>query len=241
MKRNPARIIEIIIWPMIEVLSFSLLASSLQENRPLTDQTATLILVGVIYWNATARIVQETVSQVIDDFHSKNIQHIMIAPLSSWDMLMATLMASVTKLLISYIGVGAILALTYQRFFSSITISSVLWVLELNAIGVVFSITSLGIVFLVGERASAIGWVTSSVLHIFSLVYYQRSTSPALIKYVSYAVPSSYVFESVRSPGYLLHEQPVILGLTFLYGLVGCYVYIKFIQLAKKRGTLSKQ
>jgi ABC-2 type transport system permease protein len=198
MKRNPARLIEILVWPSAEVLLFALLAASATSDGGPAN-LAVSILTGVIYWNSTARVVQESVAQFIDDFTSRNIQNLLIAPITIGDIVVSLVLASLTKMAISLIALGGILAVIYPSFFTSLGWHSFLWVLQLELFGIALSLLGVSAVLVFGDRASFAGWVLSTAVQIVSLVFYPRVALPEPLRAISYIIPSSYIFESIRS------------------------------------------
>lgn len=244
MKRNPARLIEIFVWPSFEVLVFGLLAASQTEKSFDSSRLAIQILAGVTYWNCTARIIQESVAQFIDDFTSRNIQNIMIAPISLGHIVVGTIVASTIKLCVSLLVLAAALAVVYPSFFSLIGIYALLWVAQLELFGIALSLFALGGIFLFGERASFGGWLLSTVLQVFSLVFYDRSALPEPLQTISRAVPSSYIFETIRSLQQritpLYADSLIVLSLIAAYLMLGGVFVSWALKQSRKNGTLTK-
>ena len=244
MRRNPARIIEILVWPGIEVILFAVLASS-QHGRGADTAGITLnILTGIVFWNCTARVIQETTSQFSDDFTSKNIQNLLITPIRLSELLIGITAASISKIILSLSALAVILSLIYPSFFDSFGPHVFLWVLQLELVGVALSYVSIAAVSVFGERVGFMGWMISTVLQIFSLVFYERQALPPVLNLLSYAVPSSYIFESIRSytPESLLFSAPQLLAflLSIGYAVFGIFLVTIAFRLAKHLGTFAK-
>jgi len=242
MKRNPARLIEIIVWPSFELLLFGMLALSVgaTNNTPLSLGIG--ILCGVVYWNFSARIIQETIAQFLDDAFSKNLQNLLITPFSLVELALSLLTSSVIKLCLSFVFLISILYLLIPTFFNSLSIYSVLWLSELVAFGSVLSLIALSLLFLFGIRFSFIGWLISTILQVFSCVFFERKILPPILQEISYTVPSSYIFESIHASVSYPHVRqemsfiPIIL--IFLY-LVCSIVFLHYaFEYARRHGTL---
>ncbi len=244
MKRNPARVIEILIWPAFEVALFAILASSEYAGESAAYRLTVTILTGIVFWNFTARIIQETVAQFVDDFLSKNIQNILVAPIGLAELLTGLTMASVLKLLFSLAALALVLLSVYPAFFSALGIHTLLWVFQLGLAGIAFSFFAVAAVFLYGERVSFAGWILSTVTQVFSLVFYPRTALPGVLHAISYAIPSSYVFESVHGyePGsaVLSAGQITAFLISVGYFLAGTVAVSAAFRQAKRRGTLTK-
>lgn len=244
MRRNPARVIEMFVWPAFEIMLFGFLAANGKNMPAEAAVIGVTILTGVVYWNCTARVIQEAVAQFTDDFISKNIQGILVAPISVGELLIGITAASLTKIAISLTVLGGVLALIYPSFFSSLGAHALLWVFQLELVGVAFSYVALSAVFLFGERVSFSGWIISTVLQIFSLVFYERSALPGLLYTVSYAAPSSYIFESIRAYQYgsplVTNNQTTALALSVAYMMIGFGLVTISYNWARKIGTIIK-
>lgn len=244
MRRNPARIIEILIWPSFEALLFGLLASSEAAGSSQATNITLVILTGIVYWNCTARIIQESAAQFIDDFTSKNIQNLLLAPISLGQLILATTAASMTKIILSLVALMLILRAVFPAFFSTLGFHALLWVFQLELFGVSLSLVAIALVFLFGERASFSGWMLSTVVQIVSLVFYNRAALPQPLYAMSFLTPSSYVFEAIRqySPGSQIFTQSQLnaLLLSIVYLFAGSVLVAIASRVAKHIGTLTK-
>lgn len=244
MKRNPARIIEILVWPGIEVVLFSILASSQRGDLGDAARITLNILTGIVFWNCTARVIQETTAQFTDDFTSKNIQSLLITPIQTNELLVGITAASISKIVLSLTTLALVLNLIYPPFFHTIGPHVFLWVLQLELMGVALSYISVAVICLFGERVGFIGWLISAVLQIFSLVFYERSALPPILKTISYAVPSSYIFESIRThtphTAFFSETQLIALSLNVIYVVFGALLANVAFMWAKRLGTFAK-
>ena len=244
MKRNPTRLIEILVWPSLELVLFSFLASAISSVDNVSIRVGLGILSGVVFWNFFARIIQETIAQFLDDAFSKNIQNLLITPLTLSEIVMSLFFSSLIKMSLSFIFLSLFLVFFYPLFFASVGTQVITWVALLVLWGCVLSLTALSLVFLFGERMSFIGWFLSTVIQIFSCVFYDRSVLPPLFYYISFLVPSSYVFQTMRvylATGSIVKSQLVVaLMLIVLYFLVSVILFQLSFHYAKKLGTLTK-
>lgn len=244
MKRNPARFIEIILWPTIEIILFSLLTLWLQKTTKPYEKAALSIVSGVIFWNYFARIIQETVSQFVDDALSKNIQNILITPASLLEIALALIFVSFVKLMASLVLLSIILLFFFPSLFSTIGPPGIIWASTLVLYGSTISLFAISLLFIYGERLSFIGWFFSMVIEIFSCVFYERQILPTFLRVISFFNPASYVFESIRT--YLQYDSfdlsPLIIanGLTLILFIIIYRIFQISYQAARTNGTLTK-
>ncbi len=235
-RRNPARLIEMFLWPSFELLIFMLLGQGVDSVS--VNSIGTVIAVGALYWILTARIIQEVVAQITEDFFSKNIQNIMLAPVQFGEIILGLFLATLVKLVLSFSVLLALLlgfgtAELVSVFFTYLPLVAIL-LLFAGALGIL----SLTFVFLYGERMSFVGWVISTAAQVVSCVYYARSVLPFPLYELSFLTPSSYVFESIRSGSRLGLLVP--LALCALYYAVSFMLVRMSFFYARKYGAFTK-
>ncbi|MBP9814110.1 ABC transporter permease [Candidatus Woesebacteria bacterium] len=244
MKRNPARFIEIIIWPSFELLLFGMLALSIHKTANASLATAINILTGVMYWNFSARVIQESVAQFLDDAFSKNIQNLFIAPFSLIELSLSLIISSIGKLCISFIFLLSITYAFFPAFYTALTAVNGLLLLELIVFGASLSLFALSFIFIFGVRMSFIGWFISTILQVFSCVFFERDVLPGILHTMSYFVPSSYIFEAFRDvvtyPLVSQQIQPVIVGLLTLYMSLSIILLQYAFSYARRHALLTK-
>lgn len=217
MKRNPARFIEILVWPTLEVFIFSLLSVSIVNTSSNELKIALGVLSGVVFWNFFGRVIQEAVAQFMDDALTKNMQNIFMTPLTLSEFLSSIVFISICKLLFSIGILSFVVFLLFPDFAVVAGNFAILWIFSLLVYAVVLSFFAIGILFIIGERGSFIGWFLSTAIQIFSCVFYERTVLPTGLREVSFLFPPSYVFESIRL--YLSSGKLEISGILIANGI----------------------
>lgn len=244
MKRNPARFIEILVWPSFEVVLFGFLTQYMSTANNSTTALVTGILAGIVMWNFFGRIMQEAASQVLDDIFSRNFQNIFLSPITRAELIVSILAACILKLLLSITVLLALITVIYPPLLESIGFHMLIWMIHLISFGSALSLFVIGLILVFGERLSFVAWILSAVIQIFSGVVYERNVLPEAIRYVSYAIPSSYVFESVRTiaGGNVETWEWVWLsgGLILMYGIVGSIFFNYCVHVSRASGRMVK-
>lgn len=244
MKRNPTRIIEIIVWPSFEILLFTLLAASIENVENNQIKVGLLILSGIIFWDFFSRIVQESISQFLDDASSKNIQNILLTPVKPIEMLTGLSLASFLKMIISSLFLLLIVLLIYPNIFLNFGLVSFAWIAILILYGIIISIFGISLILIFGQKVSFIGSFLSTLIQIFSCVFYSRETLIEPLKTISYLIAPSYIFEIMRE--YIESGQndsgKIFLSfiITALTGLLSFLTFKICYRIAKNKATLTK-
>ena len=107
LKRNKGRIIDLFIWPALELLVFGFMGLYLKSQAGDSGTKILAVLLGsLIFWHFFARISSEIYQQLFDDVLSRNLQNILIAPIKMSQMISALVLAGAIKLLINIVIIG---------------------------------------------------------------------------------------------------------------------------------------
>lgn len=243
-KRNKGRLIDIFVWPILELLVFGFTANFLnQEIQNETIKLMAILLGSLVFWNFFAKISGEVYQQLFDDVLSKNLKNIIMSPLRTGEMLWALILAAVTKLLFS-MGILLLVARTIYGFnlltnwyYGLLMMVLILW-------GVAMGLLISSLLFLMGNKVMSLAWVITGVVQPFSCVFYSRTTLPGIFKIISYLIPSSYVFEQyreiIKTGIFNWQIWGVAIGLSISYFLLGIFLFKFFLRISRKTGVLAR-
>lgn len=244
-KRNKGRIIDLFIWPVLELLVFGFMGLYLKTQTSENGTKIVAIILGsLIFWHFFARISGEIYQQLFDDVASKNLQNILITPIKTGQIILALVLAGLVKLLINITIVGLTAFLMYKFNFLKNNPFFIPMILILMIWGVSVGIFIASLLFVFGNKALAFSWVITGLVQPFSCVFYSREVLPNLINSISYLVPSSYIFEIYRKniSGLNIYWSDLFMPflLSIIYLLLAIFLFFGFIKLARKKGLLMK-
>lgn len=243
-KRNKGRLIDIFIWPILELLVFGFTAEFL--NKEINSKTLELMAIflgSLVFWHFFAKISTEVYQQLFDDVLSKNLRNIVMSPLRINEMILALVSAAGTKLIIS---IGMLLMVAKFIYgFSLLTSWYYILLIEVLILwGVAMGLLISSLLFLVGNKVMTLAWVVTGIVQPFSCVFYSREILPGILKTISYFVPSSYIFELYREMiktglfNWMIWR--VAMGLSIAYFLLGIFLFKIFLKLSRKTGVLAR-
>lgn len=122
----------------------------------------------------------------------------------------------------------------------AIALLSSLLVLFGSAIGTFVS----GLIYRFGQRIQVFAWSTIMILQPFSLVYYPRETLPGIFNTISRGIPTSYIFEGMRSA---IQQNIIPWGqirvaflMTAVYLILG-YIFLAYmLERSRQKGFLAQ-
>lgn len=199
LKRNKARLIDIVIWPILELLMFGFLGMSFQTHDIPTEKAILLFLTGLLFWYIFSRTTAEIVLQLSDDAMSRNLSNILVSPVGLLRLQIALISASFIKVFLQlFVLLGVSWTLYHLNLFTIGPMVVVYSTIFLSW-GISLGLFVAGLYFLYGPRVIIFSWAIAGMIQPFSLVFYSRDILPPFAVFVSYLIPLSYLFESIRS------------------------------------------
>lgn len=241
-RRNKGRLVDILVWPVFEIIMFGYLGLYFQAESESIRKITAILLGNLIYWHILARTSAEVSSQFFDDLLSRNLQNIIAAPVTIRDIIISLGLGGIIKMSVSFtimwFSVWAVYRLNvfvYPVDRAIVIFSSL--ILQGLSIGLVVS----SLAFILGAKAIVFTWVITGLLQPFSCVFYPRSILPIPLQFISYLAPSSYIFEYLRNTSSSGPESlitPLLISISYLVIAVICFIY--FFRLSKKTGILMR-
>lgn len=196
-RRSVARIMGILFWPVMDLLVWGFLTSYLEK---LAAPSAVVFLLGaVIFWDIFYSAQQAITLSITEDIWVRNILNIFVSPIRTWELLFATCLIGVIRATLSA-GILAILArLLYGFPLFSIGLPLVPFYFALLLFGWAMGMFTMALVLRFGQAAEALIWGIPFLIQPLSAVFYPVHVLPRWLQPIALALPSTHVFEGMRS------------------------------------------
>jgi ABC-2 type transport system permease protein len=206
-----------IYWPLIDTFMWGFAVAWLGSTDSQTAQLMLSILTALVLWQVIWRAQSEVARNLIDELWNNNLLNMFASPLTIVDWIVSVLLQSVVKMVASAGAVSLAIVGLYAVNIYTLGWWLLPFVLLTMMTGWAVGFISAGIVIRWGQKTQTIVWTLPAVLIPFSAVYYPVSQLPPGMSHISYAVPTTYVFESMRA---LVFGGDVIVGQLWLsFGL----------------------
>jgi ABC-2 type transport system permease protein len=242
--RNKGRLVDIIAWPVLELLMFGFLSNFIASVSTGFTQAVVVILGALIFWHFFGRTMNEIVMAFTDDIYSRNLNNILITPLSTWELIVSLTLSGLIKLSANLIIVLPVSWWLYRLNIFDIGPMSIVYVSILTVWGISLGLLTAATHFIFGHRAGAFSWAIAGIIQPFSLVFYPRSILPSLANQISYLIPASYVFESFR---YQAETQTADVNgivtasiLTGVYLALSAIIFYGSFEYSRRSGMIAK-
>lgn len=196
-KQSPDRISEVFFWPLVDVSIWGL-TSLYFANISHLSKIITLILSGIILWTLTFRGAQEIPMAILEELWNKNLINIFTSPLSFGEWIVSTVILGIIKMAMSFIFIVILALILYKFniFVFGFNLIPFVFLLTITAWSVGFFVT--GLILRYSTKVQTVAWSLIAIISPFSGIYYSISVLPTWAQIISYAIPTSYIFEGMR-------------------------------------------
>lgn len=245
-KRSVPRTFEIIFWPVMELFVWGFVTMYIQRMAGGDISRVIVFLINaMIFWDILYRAQQSVSISFIEDIWTQNIVNLLISPLKIWEWMTATFIYGFCKTMLITVILG-ILALFLYKF--NLIGADGFYILPLVAnlllFGWAVGIFTAGLIIRWGHAAEALIWGVPFLLQPISAIFYPLSVLPSWLQVISRCLPSTYVFEGMRTvirTGTMPQGDILISFLLNLvyFALSGCFFYWMY-QKAHVAGRLGR-
>jgi ABC-2 type transport system permease protein len=239
------RLIELGYWPAVQMIMWGFLTQFLAAQSNYVAHAFGVLLSGMLLWDVLVRGQLGLSISFLEEMWSRNLGHLFVSPLRPLEMAAGVIVMSALRTLIGMVPVSLLAWWMFGFSIYDLGLSLVGFFVVLQMFGWAVGLGISGMIMRHGLGAETFAWAAIFALLPFSGVYYPVTVLPAWMQGVAWALPTTYVFEGMRS---LLIQKVARIdylgigfGLSIVYLVVGSAVFLAFFAAARRRGTLLQQ
>ena len=239
--RSLNRLTDVFWWPMVSLLVWGLFTIYAREHVPLITSW---LLGALVLWIIIQRSQNEISVCLMDEVWSENLLNLFSTPLTFGEFMIGILIVSMVKLAIVTAMLTATAYFLYQYNIFSLGYYLVPFMIILTVFGWTLGIVINSLILRFGRDAEALAWTAIVAVQPFSCVFYPLSILPGLIQKVAVLLPSTYIFEGLRSiiyTGYLpVFYLQMAATLSAVYFIGSLFLFRHTLTRSKELGLLTK-
>jgi ABC-2 type transport system permease protein len=195
-------------WPVMDLMPWGLFTAFIQRQAtgrlPLPIG---FLLGGVLLWDIVFRSNLGIGTALLEDTSwSRNVLNFLVSPLRPSEYLAGAAMWSIAKVLTGWTIMISLAWILFAFAVFKVGVVLVLFAGALMLFGVALAMVVWGLVFRLGSGADILAWGLGVLLMPVSAVFYPVKVLPGWARAVASGVPTSHVFESMRT---VLAGRPV--------------------------------
>ena len=242
MRSSWPRLLELIYWPMVQMLMWGFLQSYVDQNASFFARAGGTFIGAVLLWDILFRGQLGFSVSFLEEMWARNMGNLMMSPLRPLEFVAALMVMSIVRLAIGMVPVTLValwlfdfnlygLGFALAAFFANLIFTS--W-----AVGILVS----GLILRNGMGAEGLAWTIMFLLLPLTCVYYPVSILPHWLQVVAWALPPTYVFEGMRALliDHVFRADLMVyaLALNLFYFTVSVLLFMKLLEAARRHGSL---
>lgn len=189
---------DMLYWPIIDILLWGITSQWLGSLSGISNVVVTIVM-SLILWNVIWRSQSEVSRNLIDEIWNNNLVNLFSTPLALSEWIVGVLVLSLLKMLFTISVLVPVVFVLY-----SVNVFNLgWWLLPFFALMVMtgwwVGFIAAGIVVRYGPKVQTVVWTLPGILLPFSATYFPLALLPTFLQPVSRLLPTTYVFESMRS------------------------------------------
>ncbi|MFH0350633.1 MAG: ABC transporter permease [Chromatiales bacterium] len=236
------RILEQAYWPTVQMIMWGLVTQFFATNSSWVAQAAGVLIAAVLLWDVLFR-AQLGVSVVfMEEMFARNLAQLFASPLRPYELVLALISISLVRTCIG-VGTAALLAIPlYQYSIFAMGMPLIAFFANLLIFGWAIGLVICALLLRFGLGVESLAWASIFAIAPISGIYYPIATLPAWLQPVAWCLPSSHVFEGMRT---VMFEQrfdadrfAAAAELNVLYIVLAAIVFLRAFEVARARGLL---
>lgn len=243
--RNPVRFFELFFWPIVQLLVWGFVSTSIEKQAGHGLSGFVPSLIGaVILWDALFRSQQGVAISFLEDVWTRNLLNIFAAPVRITEYIAAACSVGIIRVVITALILILIALTAYHFNLLQFHLPLIAWYANLMLFGWTLGIISIALIVKWGHGAESLAWAIPFMIQPFSAVFYRVQDLPMWMQYVANAMPPAHVFEGMRA---VMAGMPLDLrglaiafGLNVIYLALAAAIFARTLASAREKGNLVK-
>lgn len=231
-------------WPSFDIFIWGLMTVFIQRSQRVANVFISFFLGAIIFWMFVYRAQQEMSFSFLREVWDRNLLNILTTPLSIWEFLGATFILGIFKMLISAAWMVFLAYILFSFDIFKFGFYLIPFIINLLIVGWSAGFVINGFIVRYGFRVQAFAWTMILIIQPFSAVFYPVSSMPSVMQAIAKFLPTSYIFEGMRSVllnGFMdLKSLLMASGLNLIYLIFSLLVFKTIFYKTQKAGSIIK-
>ena len=236
------RIIELAYWPVMQMVMWGFMTEFLLSNSSTVLRAAGMLIAAVLLWDVLFRANLGVSVSFLEEMWARNLGQLFTSPLRPWEWALSLMFISLVRTVIGVLPAALLAIPLYSFSIFEMGLPLLAFFVNLLIFGSAVGLGVCGLVLRYGLGAESLAWVGVFVVAPISGIYYPIATLPDWLQPVALALPSSHVFEGMRTvlaDGVFEFDHFfAAVGLNVVYFVAGFAAFLYSFHVARVRGLL---
>lgn len=239
LKRDFDLLSDMVYWPIIDMFLWGVTSQWLVDSSGVANLVAAL-LTALVLWNVIWRSQAEVSRNLMDEIWNNNLVNLFSTPLKLREWLAGVLILSIVKTSLTLGLLIPVVVLLYSVNLIQLGLWLPVFMLLSTMTGWWVGFIAAGIVLRHGPKVQTVVWTLPGFLLPFSAIYYPVDRLPEWMIPIAKVLPTTYVFESMRSllnTGAVPVDQILIsAGLNLIYLGLCIWFFVRSFEYSRNLG-----
>lgn len=235
---------DIVYWPVLDILLWGFFSIYLNKLQLGGFNAVTVLLGVIILWDLLSQSQRAISVSFLEDVWERNLLNLFVTPLRVTEFLIAAVLVGMIRIVMVTLVMGILAAVFYQFNLLTFGFNLIPFVINLLIFGWTLGIFTISIILRFGTSAQIFAFGLMTLIQPFSAVFYPVSALPESLRFISYILPSTHIFEGMRgvvSTGAFPAGQLFwAFATNILYLVLVCWLFYRMFARVKERGALMK-
>ncbi len=218
--KGPQQLSDLFYWPLIDILLWGLTSIWIQ-TQDIGTNLPLILMTGLIFWQITWRGSVDIGVSLLQEFWHRNLINLFSTPLKISEWIGGVIMLCLCKLLMTILFGAFAVYILYSLNVFTIGWAFLPFAIPLLIFGWVLGFLGASFIIYWGMQLEALAWMIGFLFAPFSAVFYPVHVLPGWAQNISWCLPTTYIFEGMRSilatGEFPLKNFTLSFGLSILY------------------------
>ena len=177
--RSPMRLIELVFWPVVDLMVWGNLTVFLQQNSsPQFAQFLLFLIGGMIFWDVLFRAQQGVAISFLEDVWTRNLLNVFVAPVRTTEYVAATFIIGFLRICVTVLVLSVLAAVGYGFNVFTMNWSLLPFFVNLMVFGWSLGMISTALILRWGQAAESLAWAIPFFIQPVVAVFYPVSKLP---------------------------------------------------------------
>ena len=236
------RILDLIYWPTIQIFLWGFISKFFTLNSSFYENTVGIILSAAILYDFLFRSSISYNMMFLEEIWSRNFTNLFIAPIRLSEIIAALTLTAILRTLIGLVPAALLAIPFFGVSIFHIGTPLIFLLVTLYIFGVTLGLLVTSGLIRFGPSFENIAWASLFFLAPLGCIYYPIEILPGWLQIVAKFLPLVHIFEEMRNILIydIINYSQILkaIFISFLYFMIGVFVFYLSYNGAKNRGTL---
>ncbi len=198
MRKGLHHLSDLFYWPIVDILLWGLTSIWIQSQNFHVPNMPLILMTALIFWQICWRGSVDISVCLLQEFWQRNLVNFFSTPLRISEWITGVLLLSLCKLFFTISFASLAVYILYSLNVFTVGWAFIPFAASLLFFGWTVGFLASSAIIYWGHNVEMFAWMAGALFAPFSAVFYPVSVLPPVAQYISWSLPTTYIFEGMR-------------------------------------------